>query len=113
MDYLAANRIVHRDLAARNILVREEGGRYRAKVADFGLSRSVENYYHSQIKQFSGIIPTSVNCQYLDTDRFVLSAVDSVRSDEVLEIQHEVGCMELWRGTLGDLEWRSGPILYV
>ena len=33
---------MHRDLAARNILVnREQDGRMTAKVADFGLTRSV------------------------------------------------------------------------
>jgi serine/threonine protein kinase len=54
MEYLAANNIVHRDLAARNILVREEGGSYRAKVADFGLSRSVDaHYYQTHIKLFA------------------------------------------------------------
>ena len=37
---------VHRDLAARNILVRDDGENKKmlAKVADFGLSRSVSQY---------------------------------------------------------------------
>ena len=37
---------VHRDLAARNILVRDDGENKNmlAKVADFGLSRSVSQY---------------------------------------------------------------------
>lgn len=50
-DYLASKRIVHRDLATRNVLVAK--GRV-AKVADFGLSRSV-NYeaqlYHAQAQR--------------------------------------------------------------
>ncbi|VDM16381.1 unnamed protein product [Hydatigera taeniaeformis] len=42
MDYLARLNIVHRDLAARNILI---GNRFVAKIADFGLTRSVCDYY--------------------------------------------------------------------
>lgn len=34
--------IVHRDLAARNILI---GNRFVAKIADFGLTRAVCDYY--------------------------------------------------------------------
>jgi len=40
MLYLSANKIVHRDLAARNILLKKEGLKFIAKVADFGLSAS-------------------------------------------------------------------------
>ncbi|VDD82785.1 unnamed protein product [Mesocestoides corti] len=42
MDYLARQNIIHRDLAARNILI---GCRFVAKIADFGLTRSVCDYY--------------------------------------------------------------------
>lgn len=40
MKYLAGMNFVHRDLAARNILVNKE---LKCKVADFGLSREIEN----------------------------------------------------------------------
>ena len=39
MQYLEGKKLVHRDLAARNVLISEEGA---AKVADFGLARSVD-----------------------------------------------------------------------
>jgi len=38
MMYLGVCEIVHRDLAARNILLKQEGTKFTAKVADFGLS---------------------------------------------------------------------------
>lgn len=59
MKHLADHRFVHRDLAARNVLI---DGAWCAKVADFGLSRSVQQdpvsgsegyYYRSQ----RGIFP--------------------------------------------------------
>eukprot|EP00112_Aurelia_sp_Birch-Aquarium-sp1_P005910 Seg1666.2 transcript_id=Seg1666.2/GoldUCD/mRNA.D3Y31 product="Tyrosine-protein kinase SRK2" protein_id=Seg1666.2/GoldUCD/D3Y31 len=40
MAFLESNNFVHRDLAARNVLVKEEN---IVKIADFGLSRSIEN----------------------------------------------------------------------
>ncbi|VEL10700.1 unnamed protein product [Protopolystoma xenopodis] len=42
MEYLSLRSIVHRDLAARNILV---GRNFVIKIADFGLTRSVSDYY--------------------------------------------------------------------
>lgn len=39
MAYLESKHVVHRDLAARNILIQEDG---TAKVADFGLARTVD-----------------------------------------------------------------------
>jgi len=48
MEYLEAQHIVHRDLACRNLLAHSNGsGKITVKVADFGMSRSVENYYIS------------------------------------------------------------------
>ena len=50
-EYLASKRIVHRDLAARNVLVAKGSV---AKVADFGLSRSVnyeDQIYHAKVQR--------------------------------------------------------------
>ncbi|TGZ42221.1 hypothetical protein CRM22_011229 [Opisthorchis felineus] len=42
MEYLSSRSLVHRDLAARNILVGED---FVLKIADFGLTRVVNEYY--------------------------------------------------------------------
>ncbi|ODM97481.1 Tyrosine-protein kinase transforming protein kit [Orchesella cincta] len=43
MEYLATKKVVHGDLSARNVLVTADG---KAKVADFGLSRTIYHYTH-------------------------------------------------------------------
>ncbi len=47
MVYLESKSIVHRDLAIRNLLV-TKGDQYIVKVADFGLSRSIDEEYYRQ-----------------------------------------------------------------
>lgn len=42
LEHLASLSVVHRDIAARNVLV---GEAFEAKIADFGMSRCVSNYY--------------------------------------------------------------------
>ncbi|CAL8071911.1 unnamed protein product [Calicophoron daubneyi] len=51
MEYLASRSVVHRDLAARNILI---GNHFVVKIADFGLTRNVSDYYK---KTSSGRLP--------------------------------------------------------
>lgn len=50
MQYLSKRNIIHRDLAARNLLVKKEEDDFIAKVADFGMSRSLyeKEYYISE-----------------------------------------------------------------
>src|SRR4051812_35751092 len=52
MQYLEQQQIIHRDLALRNLLVTvHDEHKYLVKVADFGLSRSVDKgYYQSNDK---------------------------------------------------------------
>jgi len=50
MMYLNSCRIVHRDLAARNILLKEEGTKFVAKVADFGLSAGAQTLQTTNFK---------------------------------------------------------------
>ena len=59
MAYLASAGFVHRDLAARNVLV---GSDYAAKIADFGLSRDLEDsdYYRSE----AGMLPVRYVLSY-------------------------------------------------
>ena len=42
MMHLEQKYIIHRDLGARNLLVSEADGKYVIKIADFGLSREVQ-----------------------------------------------------------------------
>ena len=51
MEYLHSQKIIHRDLACRNLLVSGKENEYLVKVADFGLSRIIENYYVSQSRK--------------------------------------------------------------
>ncbi|OON21273.1 protein tyrosine kinase, partial [Opisthorchis viverrini] len=51
MEYLSLRSVVHRDLAARNVLVGEQ---FVVKIADFGLTRTVSDYYR---KTTSGRLP--------------------------------------------------------
>ncbi len=44
MKYLSERKIIHRDLALRNVLVKIEGERIVAKIADFGLSKAGDYY---------------------------------------------------------------------
>jgi len=50
MTYLHNAQIVHRDLATRNVLVVYQGksASYYCKVADFGMSRKIDNYYDAK-----------------------------------------------------------------
>ena len=43
MLYLGNNHVIHRDLAARNVLVTKDK---RMKIADFGLSHTLEKDYY-------------------------------------------------------------------
>ena len=54
MAYLSAHRFVHRDLASRNVLV---SGADVAKVADFGLSRDLENAAYYKMADAGGAMP--------------------------------------------------------
>lgn len=51
MANLHSNNIIHRDLACRNVLLSGKGIDVVAKVADFGLSRIIEDFYESQGKK--------------------------------------------------------------
>ncbi|KAL5486806.1 hypothetical protein EMCRGX_G019336 [Ephydatia muelleri] len=55
MNYLSNKSFIHRDLAARNVLVVTKGKELICKIADFGLSRNLEdeNYYISK----GGMVP--------------------------------------------------------
>jgi len=52
-SYLESKNVVHRDVACRNILIKEEEKRLVSQIADFGLSREVEDFYETE----SGKIP--------------------------------------------------------
>ena len=50
MEYIHFKGLLHRDLACRNLLVSKGPEGFTIKVADFGLTRLVENYYESEAK---------------------------------------------------------------
>ena len=54
MVALHEKKIEHRDLKAENCLVEVKHGQYRAKIADFGLSKSKALVTHSTSRNFSG-----------------------------------------------------------
>lgn len=62
LSYLESKKFVHRDIAARNVLVSSQ---YCIKLADFGLSRWVEDqsYYHSSkgMLPIKWMAPESIN----------------------------------------------------
>ena len=45
MCYLASKNVIHRDLAARNCLLEDKDGRINLRIADFGLSKRVDEIY--------------------------------------------------------------------
>lgn len=45
MSYLASKNVIHRDLAARNCLLEDKDGRINLRIADFGLSKRVDEIY--------------------------------------------------------------------
>ena len=45
MRYLASKNVIHRDLAARNCLLEDKDGRINLRIADFGLSKRVDEIY--------------------------------------------------------------------
>ena len=46
--------VIHRDLAARNCLLETKGGRLNLKIADFGLSKAVDNIYKAEMEYRKG-----------------------------------------------------------
>eukprot|EP01114_Cavostelium_apophysatum_P023761 TRINITY_DN9057_c0_g1_i1.p1 TRINITY_DN9057_c0_g1~~TRINITY_DN9057_c0_g1_i1.p1 ORF type:complete len:485 (-),score=84.33 TRINITY_DN9057_c0_g1_i1:108-1562(-) len=47
MVFLEQKQILHRDLAVRNLLITKSDEKFSAKISDFGMSRSVVDYYRS------------------------------------------------------------------
>jgi serine/threonine protein kinase len=56
LDYLHRNGIIHRDLKPANILVHVNEGEPISKIADFGISKSIESSTSSQSSQVMGTI---------------------------------------------------------
>ena len=57
MEYLASKGVIHRDLAARNCLLETKNGRINLKIADFGLSKAVDNIYNAEMEYRNGLSP--------------------------------------------------------
>lgn len=119
MAYLEENNFVHRDLAARNVLVSEEN---IAKVSDFGLTKEASSTQDTAKLPVKWTSPEAlrekVNCCFRNvcmlSSVFYPLQIGENKVDfclfllTLIEIFHQIRCLELWYFALGDiLFWSS------
>ena len=75
MDDAHANGVVHRDLKPDNVLVRNDGGRLRPKVADFGIAKVLEGTTYTVSGALLG------TCRYMSPEQVKTPSLADHRSD--------------------------------
>lgn len=115
MSYLSDMNYVHRDLAARNVLVNVQ---LVCKIADFGLSREIENASDAYTTRVSALFPISVGS--MNKICFFLLAslgwkdsrsLDSARGDRIQKVHVGLGCVVLRCRFVGsDVLWRAAVL---
>jgi serine/threonine-protein kinase len=75
MDDAHAAGVVHRDLKPDNVLVRNEGGRLRPKIADFGIAKVIEGTTYTVSGALLG------TCRYMSPEQVKTPSLADHRSD--------------------------------
>lgn len=86
LDYAHRKKLVHRDVKPRNILIRQEGRRIQAKLADFGLAKNFEMAGLSQLTADNELrgTPAFMPFEQLRDSRYAKPTVDIYSSAATL-----------------------------
>lgn len=107
---------MHRDLAARNVLVSDDN---IAKVSDFGLTKEASSTQDTAKLPVKWTAPEAlrekVHCCTTIVSKYAVPIhthfmKTSVFYFKLIEVFHQIGCMELRYFALGDILFWSSPL---